>query len=270
MSSHLNLSQAFLRRLGVHVIEFQCPSSHSIKMSQLVRVFGGFLADSIVGENDFILTTDSDILPLRESDYWVVPNTDGFIYNAFCCGSFQRRNKTYRMYPMSHLCLSKQLWRNLVLESVQRTELLQSNLSAELLSERAPFSFETISLYTRQEFGSLYDSNMTKGDAAWYMDQVLSSMMLNDYCGKHSKILIDKRHKLSLRLDPNAPYHMWTQRQLTQFGDAHLIHDEIFDSFRWTPFKNLLAYLFNSSLANDFDLYRTQFLLTLTDQPQEG
>ena len=266
----LNLSRAFLQRLGVHVIDFQCPHSYSIKMSQLVRAFAGFLPASIVGEKDFILTTDSDILPMREVDYRISPNIDGFIYNAYCCGTFQRRNKTQRMYPMSHLCLPKLLWRNLFLQSVQRKELLQSNLNAELLSERAPFSFETISLYTRQEFGSVYDSNMTKGDSAWYMDQVLCSMLLSDYCEQNPKTIIDKRLKTSLRLDSNAPFHMWERQRLSQFGDAHVLHDEIFDSYRWTSFKNLLLFLFNSSLANDFDLYYKQFLLTLHDQPQEG
>ncbi|CAF1442235.1 unnamed protein product, partial [Rotaria sordida] len=50
---------------------------------------------------------------------------------------------------------------------------------------------------------------------------------------------------------------------------AHIIHDEIFDSYRWAIFKNLLVFLFNSSLANDFDFYYKQFVLTLRDKPED-
>jgi hypothetical protein len=239
-------------------------------MSQLVRIFAGFLPEAVVVDTDYIITTDVDIIPIREQDYQLKENTDGFIYNAFCCGTYQRRQKTYQMYPLSHICLRKQIWRDLFIESVQRKELLNSNLSSInpiLLSDKAPFSFDTISLYTRQEFGNLYDSNMTKGDQAWYMDQVYSSMLFNEYCEKHANVKIDKRHKSSSRLDPNLAYHMWDPQRIKQFGDAHIMHDEIFDSYRWSSFRNLLFFLFNSSLANEFTFYYQQFILTLRDKP---
>ncbi|CAF3454860.1 unnamed protein product [Rotaria sp. Silwood1] len=272
LSKQLNITRTLLKRLDVHVIDFQCNSSYSIKISQLVRIFTGFLSDSIIKDTDYIITTDSDIIPMRKDDYILKNNRDGFIYNAFCCGTFTRRGKVYKMYPMSHIYLSKQLWRNLFLESIQRKELLNSNLSSLntiLLSDNAPFSFDTISLYTRHEFGQIYDSNMKKGDSAWYMDQVYSSMLLDDYCEKHPNIIIDKFHKTSMRLDPDLSQQFWQPQSFKRFGDAHIIHDEIFDSHRWASFKNLLFYMFNSSLANDFDLYYKEFILTLRNKPED-
>jgi len=269
-SAQLNLSRAFLQRLGVHVIDFQCDKSYAVKMSQLVRLFGGYLSNTIVHDKDYIITTDSDIIPMREKDYQLKENTIGFVYNAFCCGSYQRRGKSYQMFPMSHICISKKIWRDLFLESIQRKELLNSNLSSsDLLSNKAPFSFDTVSIYTRLEFGPLYDSNMSKGDSAWYMDQIFSSMLLNDYCERHQNSTIDKRHKNSMRLDPHLPSQMWQPNYLNNYGDAHLIHDEIFDSHRWIPFKNLLRFLFNQSLADDFDFYYKQFTLLLHDKPKD-
>jgi hypothetical protein len=239
-------------------------------MSQLVRLFGGYLSNTIVHDRDYIITTDSDIIPMREKDYQLKENTIGFVYNAFCCGSYQRRGKSYQMFPMSHICISKKIWRNLFLESIQRKELLNSNLSSsDLLSDKAPFSFDTVSIYTRLEFGPLYDSNMSKGDSAWYMDQAFSSMLLNEYCERHQNSILDKRHKNSMRLDPHLPSQMWQPNYLNNYGDAHLIHDEIFDSHRWTPFKNLLRFLFNQSLADDFDFYYKQFTLLLHDKPED-
>ncbi len=272
LALQLNLSRTLLQQLGVHIIDFQCNSTYSIKMSQLVRIFTGYLNETIIKDEDYILTTDSDIIPIRTEDYQLKENTTGFIYNAFCCGSFKRREKTYQMYPLSHICLPKKIWRDLFLKSIQREELLKSNLTSfhtNLLSEKAPFSFETISLYTRHEFGPMYDSNMIKGDSAWYMDQVYSSMLINDYCEKYRNIRIDKRYKTSKRLDPSLPYHMWEKQRLKEYGDAHIIHDEIFDSYRWAPFKNLLAFLFDSILADDFYFYYKQFTLTLKEPPKE-
>ncbi|CAF4754605.1 unnamed protein product, partial [Rotaria magnacalcarata] len=54
------------------------------------------------------------------------------------------------------------------MESQQRAELLvnATNQIQYLLSEKAPLSFETITLYGRHEFGKVYDQNMDKGDSA--------------------------------------------------------------------------------------------------------
>ncbi|CAF3259996.1 unnamed protein product [Rotaria sp. Silwood2] len=110
---------------------------------------------------------------------------------------------------------------------------------------------------------------MAKGDAAWYMDQVYCSMLLNDYCEKHSNIKIDKLYKTSSRLDPGLSQQFWHPQRFKEFGDAHTTHDDIFDSYNWGSFRNLLFFMFNSSLANDFDLYYKQFLLTLRDKPED-
>ena len=269
----MNLTERLLQRLNVHLIHFQCNKTYSIKMSQLVRIFSGFLPERIVQDDDYIITSDSDIIPIRGEDYQAKENSTGFLYNAFCCGSFQRRNRSHQMYPLSHVCLKKKFWRDLFLQSTQRQELLQSkDLTASdqiLLAPNASFTFELINLYTRHEFLTLYDSDMTKGDAAWYMDQVYISMLINDYLAKDNTIQIDKLYKKSKRLDPGLPMYAWEPQRLKDYGDAHIIHDEIFDSYRWSTFKKLLDFLFSSELASEFDFYYRQFTLTLHEKPDE-
>ncbi|CAF4451991.1 unnamed protein product, partial [Rotaria magnacalcarata] len=63
------------------------------------------------------------------------------------------------------------------MESNQRTELLVSATARtqQLLSNDAPFSFDTVSIYGRHEFRDIFDKPMTKGDSSWFMDQVLCS-----------------------------------------------------------------------------------------------
>lgn len=99
LTSRLNLTRNYLQRLGVTIIDMQCPAFYAIKISQLVRVFSGFLPNSIVDDDDDIITSDSDLMPIKPRAYIPKAGTDGFIFNAFCCGTFKRREKTYRMFP---------------------------------------------------------------------------------------------------------------------------------------------------------------------------
>jgi hypothetical protein len=99
LTPRMNLSRTYLKYVGAHVIDIQCNSSYSIKLSQLVRLFGGLIPDSIVRDDDDILTGDSDLMPLKASEYRVTNGTDGFVFNAFCCGSFKRRGRSYQMFP---------------------------------------------------------------------------------------------------------------------------------------------------------------------------
>jgi hypothetical protein len=99
LTPRLNLSRNYLKHIGAHIVDLQCNESYSIKLSQLVRVFSGFLPDNIVQDDDNILSGDSDLMPLKASEYKPTPGTHGFIFNAFCCGTFQRRGRSYTMFP---------------------------------------------------------------------------------------------------------------------------------------------------------------------------
>lgn len=99
LTARLNVSRAYLKTVGAHVIDVQCNASYAVKISQLVRLFAGFLPESLVADDDDILTGDSDLMPLRQSGYLPTNGTDGFIFNAYCCGLFTRRGRSYRMFP---------------------------------------------------------------------------------------------------------------------------------------------------------------------------
>ncbi|CAF3939949.1 unnamed protein product [Adineta steineri] len=262
LTARLKLSRAYLKHVGAHVLDVQCNASYAVKLSQLVRVFSGFLPDSIVHDDDYILTGDSDLMPLKINGYTLTNGTDGFIFNALCCGTFKRRGKSYRMYPMGHIYLQKKVWRAMILESKQRAELLANTdqQKQKLLSENASISFETISIYVRHEFKDTYDNNMVKGDSAWYMDQVLCSMLLADYREKHKNLTINERGR-SPRLDRSHGIKYWNRDKFDEFGDAHLIHDAILHEPNWIIFNRLLKTLFNGTLINLFNDYYKQYII---------
>jgi hypothetical protein len=99
LTGKLNLTRNYLKHIGGHIIDVQCDASYAVKLSQLVRLFAGFLPDSIVHDDDDVLTGDSDLMPLKPKEYIPTSGTDGFIFNAHCCGTFKRRGRSYKMFP---------------------------------------------------------------------------------------------------------------------------------------------------------------------------
>ena len=164
---------------------------------------------------------------------------------------------------MGHIYLKKKAWRAMVMESKQRSELLVNadNRTIYLLSENAPISFETISLYGKHEFKDVYSSKMRKGDSAWYMDQIISSMLLTDYREKHKDFKIKERGRAA-RLDRSNGIKYWNRDKFDNFGDAHLIHDTILQEQNWKIFNKLLGSLFNQTLLNSFNDYYRQYMIT--------
>ncbi len=174
---------------------------------------------------------------------------------------------------MGHVFLQKKAWRALIMESQQRAELLVNadNRTQELLSENAPLSFDTITLYGRHEFKGVYDQRMDKGDAAWYMDQILCSMLITDYRKNHPNFTISERGRAD-RLDRAAGMGYWDRSNFDQFGDAHLKHDEILDAGNWKIFNKLLKALFNTTMVTLFNDYYKQYIIldVMPRPPQQG
>lgn len=163
---------------------------------------------------------------------------------------------------MGHIYLKKKTWRAMVIESKQHSELLAkaTNQTRDLLSENATLSFDLISLYARHEFAKVYDSQMKKGDAAWYMDQILCSMLLTDYRENHTSLKIHERGRGG-RLDRADSLQTWNRDKFDQFGDAHLYHDMILQESNWKVFNKLLNALFEKKLVQLFNDYYQQYVI---------
>ncbi|CAF2355216.1 unnamed protein product [Rotaria sp. Silwood2] len=117
---------------------------------------------------------------------------------------FSRRNRSYHMIPMVHLCMKRYLWREMIFQSVIQKELIIINqnfyqytnksyeyeivkeyrrkeIDSLLLTENKTITFDIISLYLRQEFHKIYDETTVRGGAGWNMDQILITMFVFDY-----------------------------------------------------------------------------------------
>ena len=69
--------------------------------------------NSDVMDNIYLLTTDADVWPISRNIYDLPANVDVLSVNAFCCGMFKHRRKTYRMLPMSNIGARIGTWRDI-------------------------------------------------------------------------------------------------------------------------------------------------------------
>ena len=178
---------------------------------------------------------------------------------------------TYSLFLVGHIFLQKKAWRAIVMESKQRAELLvdADKRTRELLNENTPLSFDMVVLYGRHEFKEVFDQKLNKSptDAPWFMDQVLCSMMLTDYNEKHLNFNLSMRGRID-RLDRERGVNFWDRDKFDEFGDAHLIQDEILEEGNWKVFNKLLKYLFNETFVTLFNDYYKQYM-TLDNIPNK-
>jgi hypothetical protein len=80
----------------VTTLTIQVNQNFSIVISQVIRMFIGIFPDHILRDEDFVVTSDSDLAPLKASYCAINMNqaeTSIIVWNAFCCRSFKHSDK---------------------------------------------------------------------------------------------------------------------------------------------------------------------------------
>jgi hypothetical protein len=168
-SSHQTLSY-LKNQLNLNILNLTVNANYSIVISQVIRMFIGIFPKHIIDDDKaFVMTSDSDLTPFN-IDYYRV-NMDRVketitVWNAYCCSQFQFIDgKTYRMYPMGHIGMTKKNWR----QAIELEEEEQSgNLDGDLVLKK---------LF--QIYGKEFKQDPGKGGNSWYADQQLVSMFVN-------------------------------------------------------------------------------------------
>lgn len=103
-----------LRRLNMQIIYIDTPADYETITGMIARIFVGILPDRIVTDDDYILTTDSDIMPIKK-DFFNFYNTEAIsVLNAFNIGKVYYQDKVYDMFPMSYIGMRKWQWREVM------------------------------------------------------------------------------------------------------------------------------------------------------------
>lgn len=123
----------YLEYLNVKVFYMRSFPGYESQLGQLSRLLPGFLSKEYISdENDLIILSDSDLIPVRKS-YYTMNEVDHVetnaikIWNAFCCEPFYHRGREFDHYPMSHVGMRKHQWRYLFEGLIMQNQTIRMN-----------------------------------------------------------------------------------------------------------------------------------------------
>ena len=118
-----NKTIEYLNKFKIKIVDIQSPDGYDVTVGMLSRLFVGLLPQSIVKENDFILTSDADLIPINKN-YYAIDNSNHIrAWDAFCCEPFMFEKKNYNMYPLSHIGMKKYQWSEVMTLNVNKISL---------------------------------------------------------------------------------------------------------------------------------------------------
>jgi hypothetical protein len=246
-----NKTMEYLNLFGVKIFVVNSPPDYENHISQLVRLYVGLLPASLVKENDFVLISDSDIIPVNRNYFNFFNTLSIVILNAYSGSEFEYKGKQYYMYPMSYIGMRKWQWREMM--NVTRN----LSLTGELVVEKAS------QFYGKGSVRKNYE--ITKGDVHWDLDQRILSVSIDDYLQAKSDIRASK-FKLDSRLDRSFSYFKWYQMtsSFNQIQDCHLFHNNAEEKL---PLINrLLAKMFNENICNVLSKYFADFFILMNTE----
>ena len=94
----------YLDKLKATTMHIQVESGYERLAAMTSRLFVGLLPDSMLRDDDFAMSSDSDLYPINREYYKVGDNEQRIkVWNAFCCGTFHQNNRSYTMHPLGHV-----------------------------------------------------------------------------------------------------------------------------------------------------------------------
>jgi len=125
--------------------------------AMLSRLFVGLLPANLASENDFIITSDSDLYPVNNNFYNTINNDALKVWNANCCGIFKHENKSYQMYPISYIGMRKWQWFD-----VMKLNHDNYKLNGKSILKKISESFNK-TVFIKP------NNKINKGDPTWYL-----------------------------------------------------------------------------------------------------
>lgn len=239
----------YLNVFNIKIYYLPTKTNYENYVGMLARIFVGALPSELVEDKDFIITTDTDLLPV-DLGYYNLPNTNSIkILNAFCCGSFEHENVNYQMYPMGHVGMRKKQWRELM-------NLTENNkLNGETILKKIEEFYKSKKyIKLNWEFG--------KGDENWYLDQKTLSIAIYNYVYKQKKSNLQKIKYSGFRLDRGWSETFWNwllyfNQNYNLITDCHSYQENIYEN--WHILQRLLKVIFSKEVNSILDSYYNEF-----------
>ncbi|CAF1200383.1 unnamed protein product [Adineta steineri] len=245
-------------KIEYHIINVD--SSRSISLSQMIRLFGGFLSyDFNTTKDYFIMTSDADLLPITRSRYEIARNHTNYILavNAYCCPSEKFSYGDFHdihYYPISYIGMEQDLWKKLFLPLNNCS--VSSNITVDM-----------IECCLKEKMNVSLPKNVIKGTKQWDIDQRFISLLVAQ-AERFYGTYVDKRSRGS-RLDPNKEFLSSDFNSILDYHDVHLPnqHENIIYSNRtWLVLKNAFSYLFNNDTIELLSRYHYETVASVFTQ----
>ena len=221
----------YLNKSNVAIIQIETVQAYEMVITQFVRLFIGVLPNQIVRDDDYLITSDTDLVPLRRDYYRGIAHDSISVWNAYCCSNFKHNdNNTYAMYPMGHIGMTKETWR----------KVMELNTSEYRLDGKSVLKklFEI--------FGNTFKQSKYKSGVSWNADQIAISVFIHKYVNV-TKIHLDLKKYTGQRLDRALSESSWNSllKDKQSITDAHLFQDDVLKSKpKMKLFKNFLKTFF--------------------------
>ena len=220
-------------------------TENAATVAQLVRLFIASLDH--IADDDVLLTSDADILPISRKAYELDPVDVMNVLNADCCGSINVGAHKVLMQPMTNVIGTKRNWRKLM-----ELSLVQDLSHLDMQKWLSDHKFEQFP-----------NSSVIKGENdLWYMDQRILSLRLH-----HSPVPVKKIPRKTSEDRVDRIYaETWPSRislaDLEQKTDLHAWlpssrgegHDELMH------FVHACFDTFDVSILNDFHTNFTELI----------
>lgn len=240
-----NKTIEYLNSFNVRLVYVKAPPGYETTISMLSRLYVGLLPN--VAENDFLITTDSDLYPIRKSYYDYMDENALKVWNAYCCEKFIYENEYYEMYPISHIGMKKWQWRE-VMNLNERDEL-----DGETIIKR-------ISLKFNEKIHIKSNKDLVKGNVGWFLDQMAISVYIKNYLILKSNSKLEKIRYEGIRLDRSMTKYTWMrtiQLYYDSITDCHSFQVDALDN--WNLLQPLYLKLFNRKFKIIFDRYFMEY-----------
>jgi hypothetical protein len=236
----------YLKKFRIRVLNIEAPLENANQLGMIARLFLGGLPDDIVHDDDFLLTTDSDLLPIKKN-YFNFYNTKAIsILNAFNIGKVMYRNKEVDMYPMAYVGMRKWQWRGVM-----------------NLSRNFKLNGEMIMSHMREIHGVTQfrkNTDIVRGDNVWYLDQKTLTTAINNYVDRDPANRKLNKYKFSGdRLDRSDSNYEWYRKlkNLDNVIDSHMFHDDV--RLKINLIMDLLQMMFSKKICDKIIVYFSEF-----------
>jgi hypothetical protein len=145
-----------LEKIKVTVIFIATPLKNRIMVSQTVRLFAPNLIGFPGNDDDYVITTDSDLWPIRREHYTPKVGHKIVLVHSACCGNFHWNGTSYTMYPMSNIGASVSTWKQII------------NLNQNQINDS-----QSIITYFEKMFGSRAKDPVIFGEPEWYINKII-------------------------------------------------------------------------------------------------